>query len=99
MKGLFLNEVGGAVVLREDLPEPELRPGAAIVRMLAAPVLSYTKQVHSGKLGYLLPTPFIPGNSGVGLIEKVSEDISHLKPGQPVAIDPRMVSHTAEGPD
>ena len=99
MKALFLNEVGGPTQLREDLPDPVLRPGGAIVRMLAVPVLSYTKQVHSGKLGYLLPTPFIPGNGGVGAIEQVADDVPHLKPGQHVAIDPRMVTHTASGPD
>ena len=99
MKALFLEKVGEPIVLRDDLPDPVVRPGAAIVRILAVPVLSYAKQVHAGKQGYLLPTPFIPGNGGVGVIEQVADDVPNLKPGQHVAIDPRMVTHTAEGPD
>jgi alcohol dehydrogenase len=40
------------------------------VRMQAAPVLSYLRQVIDGSLEYLLPpTPFTPGTNGIGVVE------------------------------
>ena len=90
MKGLYLESIG---------QPPRLRAGGVIVRMRAVPVLSYTKEVLSGKLGYLFPTPLIPGNAGVGVVESVADDVFGLVPGQWVAVDPRITAHDNAKPD
>jgi alcohol dehydrogenase len=75
-----------------ELPDRAPPRGGASVRMQAAPVLSYLRQVIEGKLGYSLPpAPFTPGTNGVGVIEDVGSGVHHLKPGQRVILDPHMV--------
>lgn len=97
MKGLYLEKVGSPLEYKE-LPEPELQPGAAVVKIIAAPILSYMKQVVSGELGfYVLPTPFIPGSNGVGIVESVAEDVIGIQPGQLVYLDPYLYTETTTG--
>src|SRR5579884_1936276 len=99
MKGIYLEAEGRPPVWRTDLPEPELCAGGAIVRLRAVPVLSYTRDVLSGKLKYVFPTPFIPGNSGVGVVERVADDVFDLEPGEWVSIDPRLTAHSTSKPE
>lgn len=93
MKAVYLEKAGEAPQVLER-PEPELRPGGAIVKVLAAPVLSFMKKVLSGELGYAMGTPWIPGANGVGEIEKVASGVPGLKRGDRVFIDPHIYSHT-----
>ena len=95
MNGIFLQAEGKPPAFRTDLPDPKIRSGGVVLRMLSVPVLSYTRDVLSGSLGYLMPTPFVPGNSGVGVIEQVGDDVVQLKVGQRVSIDPRLAPHSA----
>jgi len=95
MKGIFLQAEGQPAAYRTDLPEPTIRAGGVVLRMLSVPVLSYTRDVFSGSLKYLMPVPFVPGNSGVGVIEQVASDVVHLKVGQRVSVDPRLAPHNA----
>lgn len=93
MKAVRLVEVGEPLQL-VDIPAPDLRPGAVLVRMQAAPVLSYMKHVVSGALGYRLPpAPFTIGTNGVGVIEAVAPDVFGLAVGQRVCLDPRIKGH------
>lgn len=93
MKALQLVETGAPLKLH-DVPAPELRPGSVLVRMQAAPVLSYMKHVVSGALGYRMPVPpFTIGTNGVGVIDAVAPDVFGLAPGTRVALDPRIAVH------
>src|SRR5579871_6548224 len=81
----------GALEL-QDLPAPQLAANGVLVRMEAAPVLSYLRQVLDGSLGYDTPArPFTPGTNGIGVIEAVGGAVYHLKPGQRVALDSHFV--------
>lgn len=93
MKAVYLEKAGEAPKVVER-PEPELRPGGAIVKILAAPVLSFMKKVLSGELGYAMATPWIPGSNGVGVVEKVADDVPGIQRGDRVFIDPHIYSHT-----
>lgn len=94
MKAARLYEVGKPLKV-EDIPEPNLRPGSAIVKVLCAHVPSFTNQVISGELGYALPEiPFTPGTSAIGIIEAVADDVFDLEIGQKVFCDPYIYSTT-----
>ena len=66
---------------------PQAGPGSAVVRILAAGVLTYAGRVYSGKKPYLYPIPFVPGSSAIGRIAAVGPDAIGLKPGQLIYFD------------
>jgi alcohol dehydrogenase len=73
----------------EEVDDPQPKPGGIVVRMEAAPVLSYMKQVIDGSLGYAMPAfPFVPGTNGVGIVEAAGVGVYHLKPGDRVSLNP-----------
>ena len=66
---------------------PQADSGSAVVRILAAGVLTYAGRVYSGKKPYLYPIPFVPGSSAIGRIAAVGPDATRLAPGQLVYFD------------
>lgn len=94
MKAVYL-EKPGAPLKVIDQPEPKLRAGGAIVKVSAAPILSFMKKVVSGELGYAMATPWIPGPNAVGVIDSLADDVVGLKPGDQVFVDPHIYTHTA----
>jgi len=88
-----LSAPGGSLSL-EQVSVPEPRPGTALVRMEAAPLLSYLGTYAEGKLPYWYPQgPFTPGTNGVGVVEAVGPDVYHLAPGQRVLLSPHLVAN------
>ncbi|HEV2677124.1 MAG TPA: zinc-binding dehydrogenase [Aliidongia sp.] len=88
MKAWRLHGAGGEFAF-EDRVVPTPGPGGAVVRIEAAPVLSYMRKVLDGSLGYALPAgTFTPGTNGVGVVEAVGPGVYHLQPGQRVALSP-----------
>ncbi len=76
----------------EDISEPVPSAGEAVVRVLAAPVLSYANDVFTGKRDYPLLLPLVPGCGAIGLVEKTGPDATRLQPGQLVFCDPTVRS-------
>ncbi|KAJ7857625.1 hypothetical protein B0H14DRAFT_2750554 [Mycena olivaceomarginata] len=70
---------------------PQAGPGSAVIRVLAAGVLSYAGEVYSGRKPYPYPTPFIPGSSAIGRVAAVGPDATLLQPGQLVYFDSFIV--------
>jgi alcohol dehydrogenase len=93
MKAWRLEGFGGALNL-EDVPVPEVRPGTVLIRVEAAPLLSYLKDYVEGRLASYNPPPgkFTPGTNGVGVIETVGRDVWHLERGQRVVFSPHFVA-------
>ena len=54
MKAARLNEAGASLQL-EDLPDPEVRDGGVVVRVLASALMSYTGEVLAALTGRLTP--------------------------------------------
>ena len=80
----------------ESIPEPQLRSGSVIVKVLSTHVPPFTNKVISGELGYALPEfPFTPGTSAIAIIEAVADDVFDLEIGQKVFCDPYIYSQTA----
>jgi D-arabinose 1-dehydrogenase-like Zn-dependent alcohol dehydrogenase len=69
------------------LPRPTVIAGSVIVRILASTVVSYMRDVLTGKRPYPLTYPFTPGGSAIGRIEDVGPDAVSLKPGQLVLVN------------
>jgi alcohol dehydrogenase len=85
-----LEKPGGRLHLAQ-VDEPAVRAGAVLVRMEAAPVLSYLGEVVAGTLPYAVPAlPFTPGTNGVGRIRAVGAEVYHLEPGQRVVLSPHL---------
>lgn len=73
-----------AVVTR---PTPQPTPGSVVVRVLAAGVLSYAREVYSGTRNYPAPKPMVPGASGIGRVVATGGDAALLQPGQLVFLE------------
>lgn len=92
MKAIELEKVGTAL-RRVERPIPEVRPDGVLIRLEAAPVLSYMQKVVSGELPYVLPQgPFVPGSDLVGTVEATGTDVFDLEPGTLVHAGPQMHS-------
>lgn len=84
MKAIRVTRHGGPEVLElgeAQLPEPG--PGEARVRIEAAGV-NFIDIYHRTGL-YPLQTPFTPGMEGAGVVDKVGEGVTEVKPGDRVA--------------
>lgn len=93
MKAWRLEKAGGRLSL-EEVPVPALRPGSALVRLAAAPVLSYMGDVLAGKIATIYRFPdhaFTPGTNGAGTVEAVGPAVFHLRVGQRVVLNPHFV--------
>jgi len=92
MKAWRLHGTGRLEV--DDTEVPGARPGGVVVRMQAAPVLSYMRKVIDGSLSYRLPAlPFVPGTNGIGVVKAVGPGVYHVKPGQRVSLNPHHVAN------
>ena len=73
----------------EEVPDPELVPGAAIVQVLSAFVPPYFAEMIDGRVSYPLPPlPFTPGMDTIGEVLEVADDVSGLNVGDRVFGDP-----------
>jgi alcohol dehydrogenase len=59
VRAVYLEKAGEALKVI-DRPEPELRSGGALVRILAAPVLSFMNRVSQGNWGTRWEPPGYP---------------------------------------
>lgn len=94
MKAARLYKVGTPLKV-EEVASPALKPGGAIVRILASHVPNFMSGIVSGKLDYyVMPLPFIPGPGAIGVVEAVADDVFGLELGQKVFCDIDMASKT-----
>jgi L-iditol 2-dehydrogenase len=60
-----------------EIPEPELEPGAAMLRTTFSEVCGTDVHLHHGKLAGV-PYPIIPGHVSVGILEKIRGEIKDV---------------------
>ncbi|MDF5730533.1 MAG: zinc-binding dehydrogenase [Rhizonema sp. PD38] len=93
-----LHEIGTSLKV-EEVPEPALKPGGAIVRVLASHVPNFMSGIVSGKLDYyVMPLPFIPGPGAIAVVEAVADDVFGLEVGQKVFCDINMATKSNNAP-
>ncbi len=91
MRAAILKAFGAPLEI-EELPDPELGSGEAIVDVAAARVLPYMDEVISGQRNYALELPLAPGAGAVGRIRAVGPDATKLAVGDWVSCDPTIRS-------
>ncbi|WP_406137786.1 alcohol dehydrogenase catalytic domain-containing protein [Streptomyces sp. NBC_01089] len=99
MKAAVLKAFGSPLSV-ETLPDPVMGTGEVLVDVVAAGVLPYTAEVFSGKRGYLLDLPVVPGAGAIGRVRAVGPDATALSVGDWVSCDPTVRSRdNARTPD
>ncbi|WP_394824938.1 zinc-binding dehydrogenase [Pendulispora albinea] len=100
MKRARLERLGEPLVVVDEA-DPELeqewtsgiRSGGVAVRMLTSRVISYSKEVFAGRQGRMtFPFPFTPGAGGIGIVEKVADDVEGIAPGERVLLSSYLPS-------
>ncbi|OGM42388.1 putative quinone oxidoreductase [Aspergillus bombycis] len=93
---LFLeHRESGFQVITRATPQPS--HGSAVIRIAAAAILPYHRDVYSGKRPLPFPTPLVGGFSAIGHVAAVGPDATALKSGQLVYID--CVIRARDDPD
>lgn len=87
MKAVVVTEFGDEnVLVCRPAPVPEPAEGEVRVRMRAAGVNPVETYIRSGNYGTLPKLPYIPGNDGAGVVDKVGPGVEGLAPGQRVFV-------------
>lgn len=88
MKGIVCERIG-LLRLRDDLPEPEPRPGEAVVRIRRVGICGTDYHAFAGRQPYFT-YPRILGHELSGTIEWIGDNEAELSPGDPVSIIPYL---------
>lgn len=72
-----------------ELDTPRIRPGHALVRVRAAGLCHTDIEVLHGRYGEGA-FPLVPGHEYAGTVEAVADDVTAVKPGDRVAVDPNI---------
>ncbi|KAI9709103.1 MAG: hypothetical protein M1820_003549 [Bogoriella megaspora] len=81
----------------KTLITPQPVHGSVVVRIAAAKVLSYAREIYNGQHQYPFPTPLVGGTSAIGHLAAVGPDATILQPGQLVFVD--CTIHARDDPD
>ncbi len=99
MRALTILAHGGLeqVEFRDDLPTPTLaKPTDVLIRVKAAGINHLDLFQVAGLPGITITPPWILGTDGCGVIEQVGADVTHVKPGDLVVVNPGISDRTCE---
>jgi NADPH:quinone reductase-like Zn-dependent oxidoreductase len=99
MRGLTISAHGGPeqVTYRDDLPEPELRRSTDVrLRMRAAALNHLDLFLLRGLPGVTITPPWILGADGTGVVESVGSEVTSVRVGDTVVINPGLSDRTCE---
>lgn len=71
----------------ETVPIPTADPGSAVIKVLVASTISYTREIYDGTRKYPYVTPLTAGSACIGRISAVGPDSTSLNEGQLVIFD------------
>jgi NADPH:quinone reductase-like Zn-dependent oxidoreductase len=93
MRAVRIHDDGGPEVLvLEEVPDPEPRPGEVLIRLRASALNHLDVWIRKGLPS--VPKPRILGADGAGVVEALGDGVSGFEPGQPVVLNPGI-----EAPD
>jgi NADPH:quinone reductase-like Zn-dependent oxidoreductase len=91
MKALAFHEFGGPDKLNyQDVPDPKLKPGEVLVRVRACALNHLDLFVREGIPALKTPLPFWTGCDIAGEVVEVGADVSTVKVGTRVAVNPNL---------
>lgn len=86
MKALLCKQFGPPEdLVIEDVPPPQPGPGQVAVRVKAAALNFPDTLIVQGKYQYKPPFPFSPGSELAGVVARVGEGVTRVRPGDRVA--------------
>lgn len=89
MQVVQINSHGGPEVLElVDVPDPQPGPGQVLVRVLGVSLNHLDLWVRRGMPGFPVPFPRIPGCDGIGEVLAVGADVTSVRSGQQVVLEP-----------
>lgn len=80
---------GHGVAGLETLPEPALKPGHALIEVRASGLCHTDIDVLHGRYGSSA-FPLVPGHEYAGIVLSVAGDVTRVRPGDRVAVDPNI---------
>lgn len=87
MKAIYFTGHGIAALAQR--PDPELKPGHALIEVKASGLCHTDIDVLHGRYGSSA-FPLIPGHEYAGVVIAVADDVRHVKAGDRVAVDPNI---------
>lgn len=84
-----INFTANGVAELTDLPTPSLLPGHALIEVKAAGLCHTDIDVLYGRYGSSA-FPVIPCHEYAGVVIEVAEDVTHVRPGDRVVVDPNI---------
>jgi NADPH:quinone reductase len=86
MKAIRVEKNGGVDVLTpQELSKPVPQKGEALIRLRSAGLNFIDIYMRTGNPAIPTPLPFVPGLEGSGIVEKISDDVTEVKPGDRIA--------------
>jgi D-arabinose 1-dehydrogenase-like Zn-dependent alcohol dehydrogenase len=76
----------GALLVIEQVPIPEPRPGEVLVKIVASGVCQTDLHAIDGDWPFQPPLPLIPGHEGVGHVASLGAGVTDLKEGDAVGV-------------
>lgn len=84
MKAIQIRQTGGPeVMVLGEIPVPEPKPGEVLVKVCASGVNFIDVYYREGR--YKADLPFVNGQEGAGVVERVGDGVRSFKPGDAVA--------------
>lgn len=88
MKAIRVREFGGPEVMKlEEAPDLKPGKGEVVVRIHAAGVNPVDAYIRSGTYARKPQLPYTPGADGGGVVESVSEGVTHVRAGDRVYVN------------
>ena len=89
MKAVVFEKHGGPEVLEyTEVPEPKAGPGEVLIEVKATSINHIDIFLRRGMPGIKVPLPKIVGSDAAGIIRQMAPDVSGLRVGQRVTINP-----------
>src|SRR4051794_853063 len=84
MRGIVYTGQGAELVDGLEVADPG--PDEIVVRVEAAGVCHSDLSVVEGKFGGLVPTPFVMGHEGAGIVERIGDQVGTVAVGDHVVL-------------
>ncbi|TVY69892.1 L-threonine 3-dehydrogenase [Fusarium oxysporum f. sp. cubense] len=81
----------------QNIQVPTAIPGSAVLRVLVADIISYSKQIYNGERNYSYPVPITPGSAAIGRVVALGQDAVKLKVGDLCFLDLTLKGRDSDG--